>query len=89
MKTYSVFYIVKANGHHILRCADIQAETAKDAKAEAKRMERERSGRNAFTPSTTLDGCGDTSWEWVAKANGFSLDELVRMARQPLGFTVR
>lgn len=50
MKTYKVTYIIKANCQEIEKTKTIQANNAKEACAECKRIVRELTGRNAFRP---------------------------------------
>lgn len=75
MKTYTVYYIVKANRNEYLFSMDVQAANAKEAKSEAKRIEHERSGRNAFRPTLGMDSLG-YHWERVAARKGITVDAI-------------
>ena len=51
-KTYQVFYWIKKNRHEYLEHLFITAPTAKAACRTCKELVKERTGRNAFRPST-------------------------------------
>lgn len=51
-KTYKVWYTIKANGTETLHNMTVTAANAKEAKTICKSIVFERSGRNAFRPST-------------------------------------
>lgn len=54
MKNYKVTYTIKANRQEIEKTKTIQANTAKEACAECKRIVRELTGRNAFRPTAKV-----------------------------------
>jgi hypothetical protein len=51
-KTYQVFYWIKKNRHEYLEHMFVPANNAKDACRICKELVKERTGRNAFRPST-------------------------------------
>ena len=52
MKTYQIFYIIKANRRETLNHIFVRANNAREAIAECKRVVKEQSGKNAFRPMT-------------------------------------
>lgn len=52
MKTYQIFYIIKANRRETLHHIFVRANNAKEAIAECKRVVKEQTGKNAFRPMT-------------------------------------
>lgn len=65
MKSYTVYYIVKANRHKYARSMVVTAGNAREACRRCKELVYEKTGRNAFYPSTKkperYDGAG-RSW---------------------------
>jgi len=51
-KMYQVFYWIKKDNHEFLHHIFVNAENAKDACKVAKQVVREKTGRNAFRPTT-------------------------------------
>ena len=52
MKPYTVYYIVKANRHKYARSMVVTAGNAREACKRCKELVYEKTGRNAFHPST-------------------------------------
>ena len=52
MKTYNVFYYIKVNRLEIMKNMDIEACSSKEACAKCKEIVKEKTGRNAFRPTT-------------------------------------
>lgn len=53
-KTYQVFYWIKKNRHEYLEHMFVAANNAKDACRICKEQVKEKTGRNAFRPSTKV-----------------------------------
>lgn len=54
MKTYQVFYWIKKNGREYLEHMFVNANNAKEATKVCKQQVKERTGRNAFRPTTKV-----------------------------------
>ena len=52
MKTYNVFYYIKVNRIEIMKNMEIEADSSKEACAKCKEIVKEKTGRNAFRPTT-------------------------------------
>ena len=52
MKTYTVFYYIKANRIEFMMNMEVEASNSKEACAKVKQIVKERSGQNAFRPTT-------------------------------------
>ena len=52
MKSYTVYYIVKANRQEYARSMVVTAGNAREACKRCKELVYEKTGRNAFCPST-------------------------------------
>lgn len=52
LKSYQVYYIIKKNNREYLEHIFINANNTKAACQECKRIVREKTGRNAFYPTT-------------------------------------
>lgn len=61
MKTYTVYFYVKANRTEYMVDVDVQAQTAKSACASVKQWFKDLTGRNAFAPTTKWNSDVD---EW-------------------------
>ena len=66
MKNYTVYYVIKANRNEYLCEAAVEAQNAKEACRLVKEEVRERTGRNAFRPTTNPN---DIDFDWF-KRNG-------------------
>ena len=68
MKPYTVYYIVKANRHKYARSMVVTAGNAREACRRCKELVYEKTGRNAFYPSTKkperYDGAGKPWCIW-------------------------
>ena len=68
MKSYTVYYIVKANRHKYARSMVVTARNAREACRRCKELVYEKTGRNAFYPSTKkperYDGAGRPWYIW-------------------------
>ena len=54
-KCYQVFYIIKRNGHEELNHCYIMANNAREACKKCKEVVYEKTGRNAFRPTTNAE----------------------------------
>ena len=59
MKSYTIYYIVKANCHKYARSMVVTAGNARGACKRCKELVYEKTGRNAFCPSTKKPECYD------------------------------
>ena len=68
MKSYTVYYIVKANRQEYARSMVVTAGNARGACKRCKELVYEKTGRNAFRPSTKkperYDGAGKSCYIW-------------------------
>lgn len=55
MKNYTVYYVIKANRAEWLHKMDVEAVNAKEAIRLCKMAVYEKSGKNAFRPSTNIE----------------------------------
>lgn len=53
-KSYQVFYYIKANGTETLHHIFVMANNSKEACKKAKEVVFEKTGRNAFRPTTKV-----------------------------------
>ena len=51
-KSYQVFYWIKRDRHEFLHHIFVNAENAREASNDAKAVVKEKTGRNAFRPTT-------------------------------------
>lgn len=61
MKTYTVWFVIKANRTEYLADVQVKARTAKDACKTVKVWYHDKTGKNAFRPTTKLLE-GETDW---------------------------
>lgn len=70
MKEYNVFYTIKANRLKILKNMKIEASNSKEACAKCKEIVKEKTGRNAFRPTTKAPDA--TTIEFYKNKAGFA-----------------
>lgn len=78
-KTYSIYYIIKANGNKSVHCMTVTAGNVKDAKTIVRYAVQDRTQHNAFTMTNNKLPNG---WDWsnVARLNGTTVDEIKAQA---------
>ncbi|MCD7843629.1 MAG: hypothetical protein LUG17_03270 [Clostridiales bacterium] len=61
MKTYTVYFVIKANRTEYLADVAVKAQTAKEACKAARVWYYDMSGKNAFRPTAKMDAA-DRKW---------------------------